>query len=311
MAEHIPLVDICVEDHTKHVPKTSTSSENIDVIVEEFIANDTMPLSCIDFGRNQNDVEQVATRANVLKKTKKIQTIKPKQRNKTTQTDLDASSTFFASSTLIRPDIQDNSIVECIETSTSIEKDMNNQDDNNGECIDTTSIQDNVNINNYYAGDSILKDHCQSANVKDDEESDRGIEDEAVASTSRRSKVEHPDFQLSTSDVEESDDSEIDDQEKCIAQQDLIRRKPASEQIKIVVFEEALLNAFEICRLCRSACTVKLEHQIGSFCSIQICCPSDSAHDVTWSTGPILKHMPVFHLLLLEYYAVDWKHPRC
>ena len=269
----------------------------VKISIEEFIGSEKMPSSCIDFGTNQNDVEQIVTTTNVLKKTKKIQTIKPRQCNKTTQTYLDASSTFFASSTPIRPHTHDNSIIgECIDTNTSVQ-DANNQDDSNGECILDTSIQDDVNINNHYAGDSILEDHCQLPIVEDNEECDRGIEDEAVASISRYSKVGDPDFQLSTSDVEGSDDSEVDEQEKYIAQQDLIRGKPASEQIKFVVFEEALLNAFDICRLCGSACTVKLEHQIGSFCSIQVCCPSDSAHDFTWSTGPILNHMPVFHLL--------------
>jgi hypothetical protein len=140
-----------LEGHTEHVSKASTSSEDID-IVEVFLGSEKMPSSCIDFGTNQNDVEQIVTTTNVLKKTKKTQTIKPRQCNKTTQTYLDVSSTFFASSTPIRPHTHDNSIIgECIDTNTSVQ-DANNQDDSNGECILDTSIQDDVNINNHYAG---------------------------------------------------------------------------------------------------------------------------------------------------------------
>ena len=63
------------------------------------------------------------------------------------------------------------------------------------------------------------------------------------------------------------------------------------------MFEEALVDAFEVCRICGSRCMVTLKHQIGSFCKVQVCCANKSAYDFIWSTGPVLKRMPVFHLL--------------
>lgn len=74
--------------------------------------------------------------------------------------------------------------------------------------------------------------------------------------------------------------------------------KPIQEQLKLVVFEEQLMNAFGKCRLCDSCCKVAIENKNGSSCNIAVYCLSDNRHDYTWSTGPTINKMPAFHLLL-------------
>lgn len=76
-AEHILLVDkdICIDNHPEHI---STSNEDSKLeVVEKFIDNEKMPSSCIDFGTNQNNLEELVI-SYVLKKSKKVQTIKTK-----------------------------------------------------------------------------------------------------------------------------------------------------------------------------------------------------------------------------------------
>lgn len=95
----------------------------------------------------------------------------------------------------------------------------------------------------------------------------------------------------------ESDTSSIEEEiseDHCqVLQQD----KPAHQQLKLIVFEEAIVNAFGTCRQCGSKCTVYVEQRIGSVCNICISCHDNGSHDFIWSTGPITNRMPIFHLL--------------
>lgn len=99
-----------------------------------------------------------------------------------------------------------------------------------------------------------------------------------------------------SSDSDANSDSEDDLEEENITYP-LSRDKPASEQIKIVIFEEAIVNAFRNCLKCGEACTVSLERQIGSTCNIHVSCSNTTSHDFTWSTGPMINRLPAFHLL--------------
>ena len=74
--------------------------------------------------------------------------------------------------------------------------------------------------------------------------------------------------------------------------------KPHCKQLKLIVFEEAIFNAFQYCFKCGSKCRVFTKNQVGSLCSICVSCSMDLKHNFSWSTGPILNHLPVFHLLI-------------
>ena len=102
----------------------------------------------------------------------------------------------------------------------------------------------------------------------------------------------------SDSEGEANSESEDDLEQENILNYRLSKDKPASEQIKIVIFEEAIVNAFRNCLKCGEPCTVSLERQIGSTCNIHVSCSNTTSHDFTWSTGPMINRLPAnFHLL--------------
>ena len=74
--------------------------------------------------------------------------------------------------------------------------------------------------------------------------------------------------------------------------------KPPQEQIKFIVFEEAILDVFGKCGQCGSKCIVTMENQIGSSCKICSSCTAQNEHYFEWTTGPCVFKMPAFHLLL-------------
>jgi hypothetical protein len=102
------------------------------------------------------------------------------------------------------------------------------------------------------------------------------------------------DFVSSDSEVDSGAEDDLIEQENSYT---LSNEKPASEQIKIVVFEAAIVNAFKKCLQCGAQCTISLERQIGSTCNIHISCSYKTSHDFTWSTGPMINRLPAFHLL--------------
>ena len=78
----------------------------------------------------------------------------------------------------------------------------------------------------------------------------------------------------------------------------LSQGKPPQKQMKFLVFEESIMQAFGTCIQCGSRCTVTLKHTTGSLFSISVSCTNYMAHSFVWSTGPICNNLPVFNLLL-------------
>ena len=78
----------------------------------------------------------------------------------------------------------------------------------------------------------------------------------------------------------------------------LVERKPPQDQIKFIVFEQAILDVFGQSGRCGSKCVVTAENQIGSCCKICVAISSDSEHYFEWTTGPCLFKIAAFYLLL-------------
>jgi hypothetical protein len=95
------------------------------------------------------------------------------------------------------------------------------------------------------------------------------------------------------SEVEESSDDQHPDKRVFLA-----AGKSPQEQIKCIIFEEAILELFGKCGQCGSECIVTMENQIGSSCKICVSCTMESVHYFEWTTGPSMFKMPAFHLLL-------------
>ena len=230
---------------------------------------------------NAISVEIVGTsmeQANVVtKKSKKTQTIKAKRRSIGTQTYFDRQSTFFQ--TTAKPshfELQQE--VQAAETNidVNIPQNIPDQTITRPESDEVFSSQNN--------------DHTDSDDFTDDNTPLVEINNDS------QDKDFNPASALTESDPSEDSDNEGKKHEQGCVDQVLSTSKPASEQIKIVVFEEAVVNAFKTCRRCGSQCTVYLERQIGSSCNIRVSCPAGSSHDFTWSTGPMANRMPIFHL---------------
>ena len=120
------------------------------------------------------------------------------------------------------------------------------------------------------------------------------------SSTSKESATGHSEFvpieALSTeSEAEESCDDldpDWDPERHTILQMG----KSPQDQIKFIVFEEAILQIFNKCGHFGSECIVTMENQIGSLCTICSRCTTGE-HYFEWTTGPSLFKMPAFHLL--------------
>ena len=120
------------------------------------------------------------------------------------------------------------------------------------------------------------------------------------SSTSEESATGHSEFvpieTLSTeSEAEESCD-DLDPDWVLERHTILQMGKSPQDQIKFIVFEEAILEIFSKCGHCGSECIVTLENQIGSLCTICSRCTTGE-HYFDWTTGPSLFKMPAFHLL--------------
>jgi hypothetical protein len=122
------------------------------------------------------------------------------------------------------------------------------------------------------------------------------FEVDEVSSASEESVEQEFEYSPTEATTTESEDTseEVDSKTRVLLQQG----KPPQEQIKFVVFEDAVLEAFGTCSLCGSKCTVTVESQRGSSCKITSCCTRESNHHLEWMTGPTVNGMPVFHLLL-------------
>ena len=103
--------------------------------------------------------------------------------------------------------------------------------------------------------------------------------------------------EISSADSDESIEDDAGDSEYD-KRTVLVEGKPPRDQIKFIVFEQAILDVFGQCRRCGSKCVVTAENQIGSCCKICVTCSSDSEHYFEWTTGPCIFKMAAFHLLL-------------
>ena len=116
------------------------------------------------------------------------------------------------------------------------------------------------------------------------------------SSTSDESVTPYSEFVFAGASSTESDeDSEDEEPDRRTI---LVEGKSPQDQIKFIVFEDAMLEVFGRCGQCGSKCIVTTENQIGSSCKICISCTTQSEHYFEWTTGPSLFKMPAFHLLL-------------
>ena len=80
----------------------------------------------------------------------------------------------------------------------------------------------------------------------------------------------------------------------------LVEGKPPRDEIKFIIFEEAILDIFGQCVQCGSKCIITAENQIGLCFKICIACSADSQHYFKWATGPCVFKVAAFHLLLVS-----------
>ena len=157
-------------------------------------------------------------------------------------------------------------------------------------AVQTEMDQSQIQINDCTSNSDTESEKYNTSDECDQNSSGEDFELPAKSSINSEAKL---------SDSESEADSEAEDD--LIEQENikyiLSNDKPASEQIKIVVFEAAIVNAFTQCLQCGALCNISLEQQIGSTCSIHISCSYTTSHDFTWSTGPMINRLPTFHLL--------------
>jgi hypothetical protein len=114
------------------------------------------------------------------------------------------------------------------------------------------------------------------------------------------SDMDEPETETESETYSDDGDSESDSTtgEDYKADYVLSQGKPPEKQMKFVVFEEAVIQAFLKCKQCGTKCTVALKHHTGSHCVISVSCEANAAHNLLWSTGPISNNLPIFNLLL-------------
>ena len=219
------------------------------------------------------DTAEKSTNTNIIrKKPKRTQTTKVQTRTIATQTYLNINSSLFEKSSIIKYDK---------EVQTKAEQEI---------AVQTEMDQSQIQINDCTSNSDTESEKYNTSDECDQNSSGEDFELPAESSINSEAKL---------SDSESEADSEAEDD--LIEQENikyiLSNDKPASEQIKIVVFEAAIVNAFTQCLQCGALCNISLEQQIGSTCSIHISCSYTTSHDFTWSTGPMINRLPTFHLL--------------
>ena len=109
---------------------------------------------------------------------------------------------------------------------------------------------------------------------------------------------ESPVPSIEPSSTDESDKSSDETDHDLDKRTILIEGKPPKDQIKFIVFEEAILHVFGRCHQYCAKCTITIENQIGSCCKICCSCTAHTTHYYEWTTGPLVNKMAAFHLLL-------------
>ena len=95
----------------------------------------------------------------------------------------------------------------------------------------------------------------------------------------QRADRSNDNFSASEATSAESENCEDEEESEGVVKHTLWRAgKPPQEQIKLIVFEDAILHTLGKCGQCGSKCVVAMEKQIGSCCKICTTCTIDSNH---------------------------------
>ena len=134
----------------------------------------------------------------------------------------------------------------------------------------------------------------RSANVYNNSMVDVDSMTSSVSDESAASGSHIPVDVLSSTESDESSEEDPDFDKRTV----LVGGKHPQDQIKFIVFEEAILDVFGQCVQCGSKCVISAENQIGSCFKICIACSTNSKHYFEWTTGPCVSKMAAFHLFL-------------
>ena len=125
----------------------------------------------------------------------------------------------------------------------------------------------------------------------------REVDQDSTYARSSSSENLESENEFTTETGESSTESDDENRDELDERTILKEGKPPQDQVKLIVFEVAILNMFSKCSQCGSKCVVTLENKIGSLCTIYSSCTINSRHYFEWETGPLVNRMPVFHLL--------------
>ena len=103
-----------------------------------------------------------------------------------------------------------------------------------------------------------------------------------TSSVSEESALSDSHIQIDVLSSNESSEEDFDFDKRTV----LVEGKPPQEQIKFIIFEEAILDVFGQCVQCGSKCVITAENQVGSCFKICIACSTNSEHYFEWTTGP-------------------------
>ncbi len=229
---------------TKELPTVSETSANVSSCAEDeltILTNSKEMHVLDDFSNDEltplnTIVPEISQhkQTSVLSKSKKVQTVKQKGCNKALQTHWDTSSTFcIKSSVPTQQDIEANGYDESLETATI-------HDDVSDHSVVGSSLNE-AYASQYKSVDLLMVDE------KANEENDSiGKESSDAIDADSCYEQAGDEYQPPMYDLGESEDSENNDEDQYNVQQPLTRGKSASKQTKIVVFEEALVDAFDL-----------------------------------------------------------------
>ncbi|CAB4002145.1 Hypothetical predicted protein, partial [Paramuricea clavata] len=223
--------------------------------------------------------------SNTRVKSTQTSTKKPAKRTVRTQTLMTSTSTFFqtpAATRSVETQMLTTSDLTCameMEYSTTSPSPASG-----AQPVDsvTLTMPDNVT--------TIRADSTQTTVTEVDMESVKSSSSSTAETVTLHSDLNVP-IKTSSTESDESSEEDIDSEKRTI----LMHGKPPQEQVKFIVFEEAILDIFGKCAQCGAKCIVTMENQIGSSCSS---CTTKAEHSFEWSTAPSLFKMPAFHLLL-------------
>ena len=100
---------------------------------------------------------------------------------------------------------------------------------------------------------------------------------------------------MTTSDYDSELDEDSKEHDEPIM---LTSTKSIKDQLKFIICEESIVKTFSVCMKCGSQCSVFIRSRVGSCCVICIACTSSAAHNISWSTGPLMNRLPALNLLI-------------